>query len=156
VLPNRTQEHLFILFCYCHLIFFLYFLKKTISEWDPTADVSHTADAVAAMNCIVLFVSLSRLSFASLLFAPSLLFAHPLLFFSRPFSSFRTLSFHFSLFSLFAFLDIKQDLAQFFVSEVRKNNHSFPTPEAEESSLIYNFQPSFTEQLTGDLQTYYF
>lgn len=70
----------------------------SVYEWDPTADVSHTGSAIAAMNY----------------------------------------------------------LAQFFVSETRKNNHHFPDLTTETDALIYNWAPNFTESLTGDLQTYYF
>lgn len=49
----------------------------------------------------------------------------------------------------------QKDLSQFFVSEARKSNHSFPTPIDEQNALIYNWSPEYTEMLTGDLQTYY-
>jgi len=49
-----------------------------------------------------------------------------------------------------------QYLADFFVGETRKNNHFFPSPAEEQSALIYNFQATYTQDTTGDTQTYYF
>jgi gamma-glutamyl hydrolase len=51
-----------------------------------------------------------------------------------------------------------QYLANFFVTECRKSNHTFPSPEAEAAALIYNFNPKFTgdEDPYADELTYYF
>lgn len=52
-----------------------------------------------------------------------------------------------------------QYLSNFFVSETKKNTHSFRSPEAETKSLIYNYKPTYTgndPSDTPDQQTYYF
>jgi gamma-glutamyl hydrolase len=36
-----------------------------------------------------------------------------------------------------------QYVANFFVNETRKNMHSFPTPDAEDAALIYNYNPTY-------------
>jgi len=49
---------------------------------------------------------------------------------------------------------VAQFTANFFVQEVRKNNHKFADPKEEEEVLIYNYQPTYTEE--DFVQTYYF
>ncbi|KAG7271696.1 hypothetical protein CRUP_025557, partial [Coryphaenoides rupestris] len=39
-------------------------------------------------------------------------------------------------------------LAEFFINEARRSLHSYDTPEEEASSLIYNYQPVYTENIT--------
>jgi hypothetical protein len=48
-----------------------------------------------------------------------------------------------------------QAVANFFVSECRQSNHSFPTPEMEAASLLYNFAPT-TDPSTLSYQVYMF
>ncbi|XP_019954906.1 gamma-glutamyl hydrolase [Paralichthys olivaceus] len=47
-------------------------------------------------------------------------------------------------------------LGEFFVNEGRKSSHRFDDPEEEDSSLIYNYTPIFTGNLTGYEQLYFF
>ncbi|KAK8757494.1 hypothetical protein V5799_004876 [Amblyomma americanum] len=49
-----------------------------------------------------------------------------------------------------------QYLANFFVGEARRNNHRFPNEDEERRALIYNYQPSFTEDKTYFTQMYLF
>lgn len=52
-----------------------------------------------------------------------------------------------------------QYLADFLVSEARRNEHAFPTADAERRALIYNFAPQFTggdPSEIGNMQTYFF
>lgn len=50
---------------------------------------------------------------------------------------------------------IAQYMANFFMSEVRKNNHTYPTPADEANALIYNYQPTQTPY-SSFVQKYYF
>jgi len=45
-----------------------------------------------------------------------------------------------------------QYVADFFIQETRKSNHSFPTQQAEDNALIYGFNPVYT----GDSVQFYF
>lgn len=47
-------------------------------------------------------------------------------------------------------------LAEFFVSEARKNNHHFESESKEKSSLIYQFSPIYTENVALFQQCYVF
>jgi len=48
-------------------------------------------------------------------------------------------------------------VAQYFLSEVRKNSHKFTTPEAEYKALIYNYQPTYSSSFdSGFTQIYFF
>ncbi|XP_067341968.1 gamma-glutamyl hydrolase [Channa argus] len=47
-------------------------------------------------------------------------------------------------------------VAQFFVSEARKNFHSFDSEERERIALIYNYSPVYTGGRSGFEQTYFF
>ncbi|XP_030274407.1 gamma-glutamyl hydrolase [Sparus aurata] len=47
-------------------------------------------------------------------------------------------------------------IASFFVSEARKNHHHFSSPAEEQSALIYNFSPVFTDLKATFVQNYYF
>jgi gamma-glutamyl hydrolase len=48
-------------------------------------------------------------------------------------------------------------MAQFFVSEARKSNHGFATPEAEYKALIYNYSPIYSASFDSDfIQMYFF
>lgn len=51
-----------------------------------------------------------------------------------------------------------QDLANFFVSETRKNYHHFPTAAAEQANLIYQWSPTYTgdDGEYPEEETYYF
>jgi hypothetical protein len=37
-----------------------------------------------------------------------------------------------------------QSLSNFFITEARKSNHKFATPQAEYNALIYNWNPIYT------------
>lgn len=47
-------------------------------------------------------------------------------------------------------------MAQFFVSEARKSNHMFATPEAEYKALIYNYSPIYSASFDSDFTQMYF
>jgi hypothetical protein len=49
-------------------------------------------------------------------------------------------------------------VANFFVSETRKNANTFPTPEDESLALIYNYVPTYTgnDGPFPDEETYFF
>ncbi|XP_055966927.1 gamma-glutamyl hydrolase [Sorex fumeus] len=47
-------------------------------------------------------------------------------------------------------------LAEFFVSEARKNNHHFPSPAEESKNLIYQFHPTYTGNFSSFQQVYLF
>lgn len=47
-------------------------------------------------------------------------------------------------------------MAQFFVSEARKNFHSFESEEGESKALIYNYNPIYTGPKSSFEQIYYF
>lgn len=47
-------------------------------------------------------------------------------------------------------------LAEFFVSEARKNNHNFPSPAEENKHLIYQFQPVYSANFSSFQQVYVF
>ncbi|XP_012864728.1 PREDICTED: gamma-glutamyl hydrolase [Dipodomys ordii] len=47
-------------------------------------------------------------------------------------------------------------LAEFFVSEARKNNHHFESPSEEKESLIYQFSPVYTKNFSSFQQCYMF
>lgn len=47
-------------------------------------------------------------------------------------------------------------LAEFFINEGRKSLHSFKQPEEEDASLIYNYSPIYTGNISGYQQTYFF
>ncbi|KAK9403267.1 gamma-glutamyl hydrolase [Crotalus adamanteus] len=47
-------------------------------------------------------------------------------------------------------------LADFFVNEARKSNHSFSSKKAETDALIYNFNPVFTGTFSSFDQAYFF
>lgn len=47
-------------------------------------------------------------------------------------------------------------LAEFFVSEARKNNHKFPSPAEESKQLIYQFQPVYSANFSSFQQVYVF
>ncbi|XP_034003702.1 gamma-glutamyl hydrolase-like [Trematomus bernacchii] len=47
-------------------------------------------------------------------------------------------------------------LAQFFVSEARKNFHKFESEDEESNALIYNYNPVFTGPKSGFEQIYFF
>jgi len=50
-----------------------------------------------------------------------------------------------------------QYMADFFVTEARKNTHKFPSSSAESNALIYNYPVTYTGPEKGDFtQTYYF
>ena len=48
-----------------------------------------------------------------------------------------------------------QAMADFFLSEARKNNHAFPTPAAEYNSLVWHY-PVITSEFSGFSQKYFF
>ncbi|XP_037659412.1 gamma-glutamyl hydrolase [Choloepus didactylus] len=47
-------------------------------------------------------------------------------------------------------------LAEFFVSEARKNNHCFDSQEEEQKALIYQFHPTYTGNISSFQQCYMF
>jgi len=49
-------------------------------------------------------------------------------------------------------------VSQFFITETRKNNHTFPSPKDEQETLIYNYNPTYTgyDEPYADEMTYYF
>ncbi|KAG8513895.1 Gamma-glutamyl hydrolase [Galemys pyrenaicus] len=47
-------------------------------------------------------------------------------------------------------------LAEFFVSEARKNNHHFESETEEEAALIYQFRPVYTGNISSFQQSYIF
>lgn len=47
-------------------------------------------------------------------------------------------------------------LAEFFINEARRSLHSYDTPEEETSSLIYNYQPTYTQNFTKYMEIYFF
>ncbi|XP_051267278.1 gamma-glutamyl hydrolase [Dicentrarchus labrax] len=47
-------------------------------------------------------------------------------------------------------------MAEFFVSEARKNSHRFDSEEDESKALIYNYNPVYTGSKSGFEQIYYF
>eukprot|EP01127_Copromyxa_protea_P014451 TRINITY_DN4025_c0_g1_i1.p1 TRINITY_DN4025_c0_g1~~TRINITY_DN4025_c0_g1_i1.p1 ORF type:complete len:326 (-),score=72.71 TRINITY_DN4025_c0_g1_i1:71-1048(-) len=51
-----------------------------------------------------------------------------------------------------------QDLANFYVSETRKNFHAFPTPAQERDNLIFKWNPTYTgnQDPYPEEETYYF
>jgi len=49
-----------------------------------------------------------------------------------------------------------QYIADFFVSEARKSMHKFSSPKEEYSSLIYNYQPTYTASFDQFDQIYFF
>jgi gamma-glutamyl hydrolase len=55
-------------------------------------------------------------------------------------------------------LHAMQDLANFYVSETRKNFHSFPTPAEEEDNLIFKWSPTYTgnDGVYPEEETYFF
>lgn len=53
-------------------------------------------------------------------------------------------------------VEAMQALARFFVSEVRKNFHSFPSAEAEQKALIYNSPPLYSGHITRYYEQIYF
>lgn len=54
-----------------------------------------------------------------------------------------------------AAIAIAQYMANFFVSELRKNNHTYPAPTDEANALIFNYQPTQTPN-SSFVQKYYF
>lgn len=53
-------------------------------------------------------------------------------------------------------VELAQYFGNFFVNEARKNNHTFPSKEIEEASLIYNFNPVYSIYNTSYEQLYLF
>ncbi|KAM9312026.1 gamma-glutamyl hydrolase-like [Gastrophryne carolinensis] len=51
---------------------------------------------------------------------------------------------------------ISQYLANFFVNEARKNLNHFKNSDEEESALIYNWSPTYTANISGYEQVYFF
>ncbi|XP_075711517.1 gamma-glutamyl hydrolase-like [Rhinoderma darwinii] len=51
---------------------------------------------------------------------------------------------------------ISQYFSNFFVSEARKNVNRFSNPNEEESALIYNHPPTYTANISGYEQVYFF
>lgn len=51
---------------------------------------------------------------------------------------------------------VGQYFANFFVNEARKSNHQFPTKQAEEEALIYNFNPTYTGLNHSSFEQIYF
>ncbi|KAM3927138.1 gamma-glutamyl hydrolase-like [Leptodactylus fuscus] len=51
---------------------------------------------------------------------------------------------------------ISQYMANFFVSEARKNANHFSNPKEEDSSLIYNWPLTYTANISGYEQVYFF
>ncbi|KAM4675454.1 gamma-glutamyl hydrolase-like isoform 2-T4 [Discoglossus pictus] len=51
---------------------------------------------------------------------------------------------------------VSQYLADFFINEARKNQNHFSSAEAEEASLIYNWTPQYTANISGYEQLYFF
>ncbi|KAM4746944.1 gamma-glutamyl hydrolase-like [Rhinophrynus dorsalis] len=49
-----------------------------------------------------------------------------------------------------------QYFANFFVNEARKSQNHFPSAEEEAASLIYNWTPTYTANISGYEQTYFF
>eukprot|EP01116_Phalansterium_solitarium_P015696 TRINITY_DN3492_c0_g1_i1.p2 TRINITY_DN3492_c0_g1~~TRINITY_DN3492_c0_g1_i1.p2 ORF type:complete len:308 (+),score=88.69 TRINITY_DN3492_c0_g1_i1:55-978(+) len=48
-----------------------------------------------------------------------------------------------------------QYFGRFFVNEARKSTHAFPSQEAEQAALIYNYQPVYTEPFDADFEQCY-
>ncbi|KAL3194561.1 hypothetical protein MRX96_046045, partial [Rhipicephalus microplus] len=51
---------------------------------------------------------------------------------------------------------VSQYLANFFLEEARKNNHSFASAQEELDALIYNYPATFTQKETALAQMYIF
>ncbi|KAJ8037926.1 Gamma-glutamyl hydrolase [Holothuria leucospilota] len=51
---------------------------------------------------------------------------------------------------------VAQYMARFIVQEARKNNHKFASPEEEQASLIYQYQPVYTGDINICEQNYFF
>ncbi|XP_066449478.1 gamma-glutamyl hydrolase-like [Eleutherodactylus coqui] len=51
---------------------------------------------------------------------------------------------------------ISQYIANFFVNEARKNPNHFSNTKEEESALIYNWRPTYTANISGYEQVYFF
>ncbi|KAL3219017.1 hypothetical protein MRX96_031174 [Rhipicephalus microplus] len=51
---------------------------------------------------------------------------------------------------------LKAYLANFFLEEARKNNHSFASAQEELGALIYNYPATFTQKETALAQMYIF
>eukprot|EP01095_Lingulamoeba_sp_RSL-Kostka_P017427 TRINITY_DN9030_c0_g1_i1.p1 TRINITY_DN9030_c0_g1~~TRINITY_DN9030_c0_g1_i1.p1 ORF type:complete len:315 (+),score=108.40 TRINITY_DN9030_c0_g1_i1:57-1001(+) len=49
-----------------------------------------------------------------------------------------------------------QYMQAFLANEGRKNNHHYPTQAEEDSALIYNFTPVYTEQINSNFEQCYF
>jgi len=48
-----------------------------------------------------------------------------------------------------------QYFGRFFVDEARKNNHTYPSQQAEQEALIYNYNPIYTEPFVSDFEQCY-
>jgi len=53
-------------------------------------------------------------------------------------------------------IEANEYVAQFFLSEVRKNSHKFTTPQAEYKALIYNYEPVYSSSFSTDFTQIYF
>jgi gamma-glutamyl hydrolase len=53
-------------------------------------------------------------------------------------------------------VEANEYIAQHFLSEVRKNNHKFSTPEAEYKALIYNYSPIYSASFDSSFTQIYF
>ncbi|XP_040202172.1 gamma-glutamyl hydrolase-like [Rana temporaria] len=51
---------------------------------------------------------------------------------------------------------LSQYMANFFVNEARKNSNHFPSAKEEGSALIYNWTPTYTGNISGYEQVYFF
>uniref|UniRef100_A0A8C5R1Y9 folate gamma-glutamyl hydrolase n=1 Tax=Leptobrachium leishanense TaxID=445787 RepID=A0A8C5R1Y9_9ANUR len=51
---------------------------------------------------------------------------------------------------------VSEYMADFFVNEARKSFHSFNSEKEEEQSLIYNYVPKYTANISGYEQAYFF
>ena len=53
-------------------------------------------------------------------------------------------------------IKLTQYMSNFFVNEARQSQHKFPTPEEEAASLIYNYPPVYTRNMSNFEQCYIF
>jgi len=53
-------------------------------------------------------------------------------------------------------VEVNSWTARFFINECRKNDHHFGDSASEEKALIYQFTPTYTGDVSGFMQKYYF